>query len=67
MLQGGVRGPNLGHLKIFLGGRAFYRIVCLLFRTNYYCVTSKFRVHDPGWDLRSKSRTPLKCYSISSD
>ena len=51
MPQGGARCQNLGHLKIFFFSfiESFDLGQQVLIRTGYLCVTSHFRVHDPGW------------------
>ena len=55
----------LWHFLSFIESSVFEQQV--LFGTDFLCVTSDIRAHDPMWGKRSKSRTPLKFYYIFSD
>ena len=46
-------GQNIGILI-----ESFHFEQHILFRTNFYSVTSDLRGHDPKWDWESKSKTP---------
>ena len=67
---GYARGQNLGHFIDFFKTIFFSFIESsvfaqqVLYWTDFLCVTSDIRAHDPMWGKRSKSRTPLKCYYI---